>query len=153
MAKKFFLGQPMGWEVLGNTPLTELICNFKRLCYDALPDYIHPERKVVPLTYESVMGLFDKALGSPDWPQNDHALPFKMPSKTPTPSVVQGGSRPATGAGSRGGEKRREAPDEPDPLSLPPHKRFHVYRPPADDLDNEEDDEEESTAALADAAH
>ena len=146
MEKRFFLAQHMEWEVASNAPLTELVRNFKRLCYKALPDYMCPEKKVVPLTYESVMALFDDSLARADWPQNDHALPFKMPSKTPAPSV--GGSQPATGAGSRGGGKRR---DHPDPLSLPPHKRFHVYRPPADDLDNEEDDEQESTAA--DAAH
>ena len=138
MAKKFFLAQHMEWEVASNAPLTELVRNFKRLCYKALPDYMCPEKKVVPLTYESVMALFDDSLARTDWPQNDHAIPFKMPSGTPAPSV--GESQSATGAGSRGGRKRKEIPDEPDPLSLPPHKRPHLYRAPADDLSGERDD-------------
>ena len=137
--KMFFLMRPMEWEVVGNAPLTELVRNFKMLCsYKALPDYMFPEKKAVPLTYESVMALFDDSLARADWPQNDHALPFKMPSKTPAPSV--GGSQPATGAGSRGGGKRREVSDESDPLSLPPHKRAHIWRAPADDSSSEQDD-------------
>ena len=136
--KMFFLMRPMRWEVVGNAPLTELVSKFKTLCYRALPDHEIPEKKIVPLTYETVMALFDDSLDRADWPQNDHALPFKMPSKTPAPSV--GGSQPATGAGSRGGGKRREVPDEPDPLSLPPHKRAHIYTAPADDLSGEGDD-------------
>ena len=138
MAKKFFLAQHMEWEVVGNAPLTELVSKFKTLCYRALPDHEIPEKKIVPLTYETVMALFDDSLDRADWPQNDHALPFKMPSKTPAPSV--GGSQPATGAGSRGGGKRREVSDESDPLSLPPHKRAHIWRAPADDSSSEQDD-------------
>ena len=80
--------------------------------------------------------LFDEALARADWPQDDYALPFKMPSQT-APSTTQADSQEA---GSRGGEKRREAPDEPDPLSLPAHKRMHIYRPPADDSSDDGND-------------
>ena len=130
-----FLTQRIDWQVVSNAPLTDLVVEFKLLCSWALPD---EDRKAspVPLTYESVMALFDKALARDDWPQNDHALPFKMSSKT-APSTTQAGSQ---AAGSRGGGKRREAPDEPDPLSLPAHKRMHIYRSPADDSSEEDSD-------------
>ena len=120
-----FLWNPMNWEVVDNKPLTMLVRKFKDLCESAKPNAnLKPAQ--VPLAYESVVALFDEALASPGWPQNDHALPFKMPSKTlPT----EGESQAAMG--SRGGPKRPEP--EPDPLSLPAHKRVHIYRPPPDD--------------------
>ena len=123
IGKVAFLVDTMEWEVVDNKPLTMLVRRFKDLCKSATP-YAMPAQ--VPLTYESVVALFDEALARPDWPQNDHALPFKMPPKTlPT----EGESQAAMG--SRGGQKRPEP--EPDPLSLPAHKRVHIYRPPPDD--------------------
>ena len=132
--KKCFLDEDMNWEVEGNKPLTTLVSKFKELVELQNPPKRGPPAQ--PLTYEKVMTLFDEAIASPDWPQNDHALAFKMPSR-PAPSATQGGSQSASG--SRGGEKR-DAPDEPDPLLLPVHKRAHLYRNPADDAGDAEDD-------------
>ncbi|KAI0729236.1 hypothetical protein C8Q72DRAFT_944115 [Fomitopsis betulina] len=132
--KIYFLARQMTWEVVDNPPLTKLVRKFKELCHKAMSRYNSDTGALlnmgVPLTYESVMALFDDALASPDWPQNDRALPFKMPSKT-APTASQ-----AATAGSRG--EKRQAPDEPDPLSLPAHKRAHFYRH-ADDSDSESD--------------
>ncbi|EPS93536.1 hypothetical protein FOMPIDRAFT_1055896 [Fomitopsis schrenkii] len=89
------------------------------------------ERKGVPLTYESAMALFDEALANPNWPQDDSAPPLKvLPETATTASQVEN----QVVTGSRCGEKRREALDHPNPLSLPAHKRTHVYRPPAGEL-------------------
>lgn len=128
--KALFLDEEINWEVKDNKPLTTLVSKFKDLVD------LQRTRKWLPsqpLTFEKVLALFDEALSSPGWPQNDHAMSFKMPSKT-APSITQGASQAATG--SRGGEKRREAPGEPDPLSLPAHKRAHIYRRPVRNLNN-----------------
>ena len=79
----------------------------------------------VPLTYEAVLDIFDEALADDNWPQDDTALPFKMPTNIVT-SATQGGSRTSN---SRS-EGKREAPGDEDPLSLPPHKRMHIHRRP-----------------------
>ncbi|EPS97657.1 hypothetical protein FOMPIDRAFT_1149766 [Fomitopsis schrenkii] len=142
--KTYFLGDGMTWEVIGNKPLTTLVRKFKDLVFlqNPLAGASNPQPAIL-LTYERVLDLFDEALANPDWPQDDRALPFKMPSKT-EPSASRVGSQAVTG--SRGGEKR-EAPDEPDPLSLPAHKRAHVYRPPADDLDDADGDQQTANDA------
>ncbi|KAI0730061.1 hypothetical protein C8Q72DRAFT_776846 [Fomitopsis betulina] len=128
MGKRYFLSMPMEWEVVGNAPLTTLVRKFKALCARAMAQYDLDtgalKNQGVALTYESVMALFDEALVSPEWPQGDRALPFKMPSKTATASQL--GSQAVTD--SRG--EKRQAVDEPDPLSLPAHKRMHYYRRP-----------------------
>ena len=126
VVKSGFLIKNMNWEVKDNRPLTTLVQKYKKLCSMSMQRSLEPEGRVEPLTYEAVLALFDEALADPDWPQDDHALPFKMPTATVT-SATQGGSQAGN---SRGGEKRREAPGDVDPLSLPPHKRAHVYRRP-----------------------
>ena len=129
MGKRYFLSMPMEWEVVDNPPLTTLVRKFKALCTEAMAQYDPYTGAItnqgVTLTYESVMALFDEALASPGWPQGDRALPFKMPSKT-APTASQLGSQAVTD--SRG--EKRQAVDEPDPLSLPAHKRMHYYRRP-----------------------
>ena len=125
-SKAGFLADEMDWEVKDNKPLTTLIKKYKLKCHKSVQTPPESQDEGEPLTYESVLALFDEALARPDWPQGDHALPFKMPSATVT-SATQGGSQAGN---SRGGEKRREAPGDEDPLSLPPHKRAHVYRRP-----------------------
>ena len=126
--KTSFLFRDMDWEVRDNKPLTTLVQKYKRLCYMSMrrPSAESDSGQAVPLTYEAVLALFDEAIIASDWPQDDRALPFKMPQATDT-SATQGGSRASN---SRGGAKRREAPIEEDPLSLPPHKQAHVYRRP-----------------------
>ena len=99
--KTNFLLKDMEWEVKDNKPLTTLIRKYKQLCFMSTKRPSEPEGRVVPLTYEAVLELFDEALADPDWPQDDHALPFKMPTATVT-SATQGGSQAGN---SRGGEK------------------------------------------------
>ncbi|EPS96112.1 hypothetical protein FOMPIDRAFT_1053569 [Fomitopsis schrenkii] len=150
--KSYFLMDAMDWKVVGNPPLAKLVLRFKRLCYMAMPQAEDPESRRMPLTDESVLALFDEALASPEWPQNDCTLPFKMPSKmAPTASQV-GGSQAVTG--SRGGAKRWDR-DDRDPLSLPAHKRAHFYGSPVDDLDDLDDSDDDQQAATdkADALH
>lgn len=119
MFKTHFLRTKMKWEVVRNKPLTTLVRKFKDMVFLQNPPDGGPDpQPAIPLTYEKVLDLFDKALADPDWPQNDRALSLKITSKT-EPSVSQ------VLTGSRGGE----APDHPDPLSLPAHKRVHIYRP------------------------
>ena len=132
--KGHFLTREMRWEVANNKPLTTLVSKFKDLCETA-----NTKLAPVPLTYESVMALFDEALASPDWPQGDRGLPFKMPSKTATASQLV--SQAVTD--SRG--EKRQAVDEPDPLSLPAHKRMHYYRRP--DVPASDGDEQTTGAA------
>ena len=136
-AKRTFLTKPILWKVVNNAPLTDLVMKYKRLCRWALPELDEPTSKPEPLTYENVVALFDEALARPDWPQNDHAIPFKMPSKA---HPTEDGSQPASG--SRGGSKRPAY--EPDPLSLPPHKRMHIYRPPTEGEAVGGDDQEDA---------
>ncbi|EPS95918.1 hypothetical protein FOMPIDRAFT_1100799, partial [Fomitopsis schrenkii] len=95
-AKSAFLTDEMYWEVKDNKPLTTLIRKYKQICYFSSRRPLEPTSEV-PLTYDAVLDLFDEALAAPDWPQNDHALPFQMPTKA-VPSASQVGSR---AAGSR----------------------------------------------------
>lgn len=126
LSKEGFLFRKLDWEVKDNMPLTTLLSKFK-----ALVNRQNADCDQVPLTYERVLDLFDEALVSPGWPsKDDHALPFKMPTTATLSTNLQENS--CVGGGSRGGSgKRREAPEEVDPLTLPPHKRAHVYRRPA----------------------
>ena len=139
--KRLFLEDDMNWEIKGNKPLTTLVSRFKGLVEFQYPSKHGPTAQ--PLTYEKVLALFDEAVASPDWPQNDCALVFKMPSK-PMPSATPEGSQLASG--SRGGEKR-DAPDEPDPLSIPVRKRAHVHRPLTDNSSDAEDSDDNLVVA------
>ena len=76
--------------------------------------------------YKTTLALFDEVLAESNWPQDDHALPSEMITDTEA-ATDEDNFR----AGEpRGGEERREAPGDEDPLSLPAHKRAHVYRRP-----------------------
>ena len=116
-AKFSFLGNDMDWVVQDNKPLTTLVQKFKNLCCLSVQWPLTPNA-AVPLTYEAVLELFDEALADPDWPQNDPALPFKMPTHAAT-TATQGGSRVT---GSRGGGKREleSSEEDDDPQSQPP---------------------------------
>ncbi|EPS93540.1 hypothetical protein FOMPIDRAFT_93727 [Fomitopsis schrenkii] len=125
LSKEGFLFRMLDWEVKDNKPLTTLLSKFKDIVADQ--NFV---RSKIPLTYESVLTLFDEALASPGWPtEDDHARPFKMPSTAVLSASCQDNSN--VGGGSRGGSgERREVPGDVDPLTLPPHKRAHVYRRP-----------------------
>ena len=130
--KSGFLIMDMEWEVKNNKPLTTLTRKYKQICYMAMQRPLEPRSRVVPLTYEAVLALFDGSLADPNWPQDDHASPISMP--TDTVVSTNEGSRRARKSPSLGSEKRRMVPGDEDPLSLPPHKRAHIYRRPVRDL-------------------
>ncbi|TFY58394.1 hypothetical protein EVJ58_g6444 [Rhodofomes roseus] len=128
MHKRGFLTGPMDWEVEGNKPLTTLIRKYRYLCRLNMPD--DEPAKVIPLTYESVLGLFDEALADASWPKNDRALPFKIPR--------DGNDSSAGSQTSRGKKRAREEEartddvvTEGDPSRLPQHvsKRATVRSP------------------------
>lgn len=76
----FIKPQPLG--VRGNVPLTYLLAEFKSQClYNILHHQFIP---IVPLTHESVLAAFDKALAMDGWPENDAARPYKMLNTTAT---------------------------------------------------------------------
>ncbi|KAH9915732.1 uncharacterized protein B0H18DRAFT_1124684 [Fomitopsis serialis] len=60
--------------VFGNEPLTTLLEDFRMLCLRSNSPMI----KMEPLTYESVLAVFEKALAM-DWPLNDKARAFVLP--------------------------------------------------------------------------
>ncbi|KAH9930114.1 uncharacterized protein B0H18DRAFT_1209606 [Fomitopsis serialis] len=104
--KQVFLSGPMEWEIKDNKPLTTLVRKFKTLCKNNLPNYDDPS-SVIPLTYESVLSLFDEALADPSWPENDCALPFKLPRDDSDIASATGGS-----GKSRQRKKRDRDPDQ-----------------------------------------
>lgn len=61
-----------------NAPLSRLVQEFSLLCAGNSP--LDPKNKAAkpsaPLTYESVLALFEEALASNDWPVDDKAIPF-----------------------------------------------------------------------------
>ncbi|EPS93132.1 hypothetical protein FOMPIDRAFT_1056241, partial [Fomitopsis schrenkii] len=76
LSKEGFLFRMMDWEVKNHKLLTALLSKLKDIVADQ--NFV---RSKIPLTYESVLALFDEALASPGWPtEDDHARPFKMPS-------------------------------------------------------------------------
>ncbi|KAH9830614.1 uncharacterized protein C8Q71DRAFT_785190 [Rhodofomes roseus] len=73
--KKGWLMSP-AVTVQNNAPLSQLINQFKRLCKLNMFDEDTPSN-FIPLTYDSVLKVFDDALERDDWPSNDKAIPFK----------------------------------------------------------------------------
>ncbi|KAI0713081.1 hypothetical protein C8Q72DRAFT_777872, partial [Fomitopsis betulina] len=75
-SKRGFFGR--GFDVYQNQPLSRLVKKFSQLC--AGNSTIDPkdkeEKPSAPLTYESVLALFEEALASNDWPVDDKAIPF-----------------------------------------------------------------------------
>lgn len=59
--------------VEGNAPLTYILEEFTELCRVS-----HYKRASVPLTYVSVLKIFDDALDREDWPVDDAAIPFVL---------------------------------------------------------------------------
>lgn len=103
-------------EVVDNAPLTQLLDDFTMLVYHCLKPKRLGER--VPLTYDSVLAIFDKALAREDWPVDDKAIPFSplKPQRTNTvfrgplklPIVATGGKKAATTRSKRGSAARNK---------------------------------------------
>ncbi|OJT05826.1 hypothetical protein TRAPUB_3321 [Trametes pubescens] len=72
-------------EIIGNAPLTSLLHSFHVLVYDAT---IRMADRV-PLTYASVLDIFDAAIARDDWPVGDKALPFKLTDNRTKLTVVR----------------------------------------------------------------
>jgi len=72
--KRGWLLSPL-MSVKDNKPLTDLITKFKRLCKLNMFDEDNPSG-FKPLTYVSVLEVFDEALARQDWPSDDKAIPF-----------------------------------------------------------------------------
>ena len=130
--KTHFLLRDMWWEVKDNEPLTMLLRDYKQACFMSIQQLFELKKRTVPLTYEAILALFDEALAHCNWPQHDHASPVKMRTDYDVPVGECG--RGAGESQSRGSQERRILPDEEDPLSLPPHKRTHIYRRPVRNL-------------------
>ncbi|KAH9930097.1 uncharacterized protein B0H18DRAFT_1147619 [Fomitopsis serialis] len=136
--KSLFLNRPMFWEIRDNKPLTTLIRKFKTLCHRAQPG---DSLDIIPLTYESVLALFDEALADPSWPENDPALPFKLPKDDDTSKSKHGSAADESGSsGTSSGTRKRTRDAEqrkgannvrPDPWAMPPPapKRVQTGRP------------------------
>ncbi|KAH9930115.1 uncharacterized protein B0H18DRAFT_1209607 [Fomitopsis serialis] len=106
--KRQFLQTRMAFEVKDNKPLMNLIRDFKRLCRHSIPlaGDDPSTSTTVPLTYESVLAVFDTALADPSWPTNDAALPFKLPRNV-------NGSQPGQDD-SEGSQDKKRARDADD---------------------------------------
>ncbi|KAH9930116.1 uncharacterized protein B0H18DRAFT_1209608 [Fomitopsis serialis] len=128
-AKKItFLMESMPFQVKDNKPLTTLLRDFKQLCLHNVPRGGEDPSTIVPLTYESVLAVFDKALADPSWPESDSALPFKLPRDDN--SSEPGQDTNGSSAGSpRDNKRAREADSEDEgDLAMPQRapKRIQV---------------------------
>lgn len=87
------------FEVEGNAPLTELLGDFRILVFRARR---WPGQQPVLLTYESVLGIFRKAVERTDWPAKD-IVPCTLLKKTFDTAVVGApGDQTAQGAEDEG---------------------------------------------------
>ncbi|PCH38928.1 hypothetical protein WOLCODRAFT_167703 [Wolfiporia cocos MD-104 SS10] len=100
----------MPLSVKGSEPLSWLMRGLKSLVAAAYLDELagpvvlggDGERRVIPLTYESVLQVFDRALVMDGGPENDKAIPF------PPPTLRQKLNKPSDGTlnfGSGGKQK------------------------------------------------
>ena len=97
--KWFFVSRSLKWEVKDNEPLTALIRNLQTLVKKQNREPEMSDENPVPLTYRSVLTEFNRALASPDWPENDAALPFTL-------------TRDNDSSESRGKKRAREPEEE-----------------------------------------
>ncbi|EPS97684.1 hypothetical protein FOMPIDRAFT_1128100 [Fomitopsis schrenkii] len=72
--KMMYLHDEAEWEVKDNKPLNKLIRDLWDLAYEQNAS----RGKSTPLTYESVLTAFNRALAFSKWPTNDTALPFTL---------------------------------------------------------------------------
>ncbi|KAI0656364.1 hypothetical protein C8Q70DRAFT_921664 [Cubamyces menziesii] len=99
--------------VIDNPPLTTLLHEFKRAVYHSLkePEVGDP----VPLTYEAVLQIFDRAIARDDWPLDDKAIPFTPIGPVKTNTVFRGPLQVASQArqaASKGSKKRPREHDD-----------------------------------------
>ncbi|OBZ70522.1 hypothetical protein A0H81_09098 [Grifola frondosa] len=80
MKQGWVLRQPV--TVKDNPPLSDLLHDFTKLCLSQFTKSKNDQDKN-PLTYEAVLKIFDDALASDGWPENDPALLFDLPEKHP----------------------------------------------------------------------
>ncbi|EPS97259.1 hypothetical protein FOMPIDRAFT_1052476 [Fomitopsis schrenkii] len=113
-----YITDSITWRVKDNKPLTKLIVDLRVLL-------VMQNRPLewggpIPLTYESVLTVFNQALASPDWPANDVTLGFTLPGTgTSSGSGSQGTKHPRQNE-SEGEGKDGDPADEGD---QPPAKR------------------------------
>ncbi|EPS97260.1 hypothetical protein FOMPIDRAFT_1052477 [Fomitopsis schrenkii] len=108
-SKNLFMNCSLMWEVKDNKPLMTLI--------DKLWVLVHKQNwepriygAQVPLTYESVLTAFNRALAMSDWPENDAALPFILPGAGN--SSVSGLPHDGNSSGSGSQGKKHARPDQ-----------------------------------------
>lgn len=95
--KDSWLGKPHhSFAVDGNPPLSHLLACLKVLLGKSLK-WAVTDSATIPLTYESMLAIFDEALEMDGWPENDAAIPFVPPK------------------GERGDEKRGASSKRPRP--------------------------------------
>ncbi|KAH9915730.1 uncharacterized protein B0H18DRAFT_1215343 [Fomitopsis serialis] len=74
--KAAYLDEEVGVFVHGNEPLCMLLEEFRDLCSN---NHWRKSQPPVPLTYDSVLDVFKKALDM-EWPSDDKALPYILPA-------------------------------------------------------------------------
>ncbi|RPD54828.1 hypothetical protein L227DRAFT_657328 [Lentinus tigrinus ALCF2SS1-6] len=84
-AKRAWLDKPTTLGIKGNRPLTRLLKDLHVLVNANL---VKTTSKCVPLTHDSMLEVFNKALERNDWPTDDAAIPFKLPDP-PVQIVVE----------------------------------------------------------------
>ncbi|KAJ8496372.1 hypothetical protein ONZ51_g1136 [Trametes cubensis] len=83
-------------EITNNVPLTILLAKFKAMVSRAttVEDPLVGDLNTrVPLTYDSVLEIFNEALARDDWPENDASIPF-VPGKTRTTTLFDEDEKP-----------------------------------------------------------
>ncbi|EED84134.1 predicted protein [Postia placenta Mad-698-R] len=85
--KSVWLIQNTPISVPGNRPMSKLLADLGDLCRrNCLLSHLnHP---IEPLTHEAMLAKFNEALASPDWPEDDSAIPLnRQPSEVAKPCV------------------------------------------------------------------
>ncbi|EPS97267.1 hypothetical protein FOMPIDRAFT_1128690, partial [Fomitopsis schrenkii] len=108
--KMSYITDSIAWRVKDNEPLTKLIVDLRVLL--GMQNRPLEWGGPVPLTYESVLPVFNQALALSDWPENDAALPFTLHGggKSSGSSLPQAHHGKSSGSGSQSTKHPR--PDE-----------------------------------------
>ena len=154
-AKRGWLMRKTGVRIKGNRPLTRLLMDLRTLINGNLDTSFW---KRVPLTHDAMLAVFNKALERNDWPENDAAIPFKLPNPVvqsvvevrvkasrnvepePEPENEEGRAddsdssegtpSPEGSAGTQGLSKRRRGNDDDDLEAPKPKKRSKPAQAP-----------------------
>ncbi|KAI0350409.1 hypothetical protein OH77DRAFT_1413043 [Trametes cingulata] len=108
-AKRAWLTRPEALNIPDNLPLTILLAAFESLVRKANRKEAPDEPARIPLTYATVLEIFDAALARTDWPVGDEAIPFRLPEER-TQTVFLGEVK--IGTGKRRNKKRRMGDDD-----------------------------------------